>query len=148
MFAFASHGLFSKAANTYISESVLEQVVVLNTIPLSSQSKENPKIVQLSVAPLLADAIRDCDSEIAVRIFGLFEDCTVSSTPFLQSSLRDILSACCAVCVMMLSNYKTIENTNIPDIIRRAACSCLTSQVDKFYHIIFEMVSLFALNDE
>jgi singapore isolate B (sub-type 7) whole genome shotgun sequence assembly, scaffold_3 len=58
VFAFASHGLFSKAANTYISESVLEQVVVLNTIPLSSQSKENPKIVQLSVAPLLADAIR------------------------------------------------------------------------------------------
>lgn len=114
---------------------------------------DTPSITQLTpVLPdllqILADAIRDCDSEIAVRIFGLFEDCTVSSTPFLQSSLRDILSACCAVCVMMLSNYKTIENTNIPDIIRRAACSCLTSQVDKFYHIIFEMVSLFALNDE
>lgn len=58
MFAFASHGLFSKAANKYITESVLEQVVVLNTIPLSAQSKENPKIVQLSVASLLADAIR------------------------------------------------------------------------------------------
>ena len=58
MFAFASHGLFSKAANSHITESVLEQVVVLNTIPLSAQSKENPKIVQLSVAPLLADAIR------------------------------------------------------------------------------------------
>ena len=56
MFAFASHGLFSKAANSHITESVLEQVVVLNTIPLSAQSKENPKIVQL--APLLADAIR------------------------------------------------------------------------------------------
>lgn len=114
---------------------------------------DTPSITQLTpVLPdllqILADAIRDCDSEIAVRIFGLFEDCTVSSTPFLQSSLRDILSACCAVCVMMLSNYKTIENTNIPDIIRRAACSCLTSQVDKFYHIIFEMVALFALNDE
>lgn len=58
MFAFASHGLFSKAANSHITESVLEQVVVLNTIPLSAQSKENPKIVQLSVALLLADAIR------------------------------------------------------------------------------------------
>ena len=58
VFAFASHGLFSKAANSHITESVLEQVVVLNTIPLSAQSKENPKIVQLSVAPLLADAIR------------------------------------------------------------------------------------------
>ena len=58
MFAFASHGLFSKSANKYISESVLEQVVVLNTIPLSATSRDNPKIVQLSVAPLLADAIR------------------------------------------------------------------------------------------
>ena len=58
VFAFASHGLFSKSANKYISESVLEQVVVLNTIPLSATSRDNPKIVQLSVAPLLADAIR------------------------------------------------------------------------------------------
>lgn len=58
VFAFASHGLFSKAANTYITESVLEQVVVLNTIPLSANSRDNKKIVQLSVAPLLADAIR------------------------------------------------------------------------------------------
>ena len=58
MFAFASHGLFSKAANKYITESVLEQVVVLNTIPLSANSRDNQKIVQLSVAPLLADAIR------------------------------------------------------------------------------------------
>lgn len=58
VFAFASHGLFSKAANKYITESVLEQVVVLNTIPLSANSRDNKKIVQLSVAPLLADAIR------------------------------------------------------------------------------------------
>ena len=58
MFAFASHGLFSKSANKYISESVLEQVVVLNTIPLSATSRDNPKIVQLSVSPLLADSIR------------------------------------------------------------------------------------------
>lgn len=58
VFAFASHGLFSKNANQYITDSVLEQVVVLNTIPLSASSRDNKKIVQLSVAPLLADTIR------------------------------------------------------------------------------------------
>ena len=58
VYAFASHGLFSKAANSHITNSVLEEVVVLNTIPLSAASRENKKIVQLSVAPLLANAIR------------------------------------------------------------------------------------------
>ena len=57
VFAFASHGLFSKDANTLIRNSELEKVVVLNTVPLSKQSKENEKIEQLSIAPLLADAV-------------------------------------------------------------------------------------------
>lgn len=58
VFAFASHGLFSKDANTLIANSELEKVVVLNTIPLSEKSKQNGKIVQLSIASLLADTIR------------------------------------------------------------------------------------------
>lgn len=57
VFAFASHGLFSKDANTLIRNSELEKVVVLNTVPLSKQSKENEKIEQLSIAALLADAV-------------------------------------------------------------------------------------------
>lgn len=58
VFAFASHGVFSKNANDNISKSVLEQVIVLNTVPLSVASRENEKIITLSVAPLLADCIR------------------------------------------------------------------------------------------
>lgn len=58
VFAFASHGLFSGPASDRISRSVLEEVVVTNTIPLTSTSKTNEKIVQLSVAPLLAEAIK------------------------------------------------------------------------------------------
>lgn len=71
VFAFASHGLFSKAANSHITNSVLEEVVVLNTIPLSAASRENKKIVQLSVAPLLANAIRAIHGKQSVSaMFG------------------------------------------------------------------------------
>ncbi len=58
VFAFASHGLFSGPASDRIARSVLEEVVVTNTIPLKASARANEKIVQLSVAPLLAEAIK------------------------------------------------------------------------------------------
>jgi len=57
VFALASHGLFSKAASVRIEQSVLEEVVVLNTVPPNEQVKGNSKIKYISVATLLADAI-------------------------------------------------------------------------------------------
>jgi len=48
VFAFASHGLFSGAANERIAKSKLEEVVVLNTIPLTAALESNDKIVQVS----------------------------------------------------------------------------------------------------
>lgn len=57
VFAFASHGLFSGPAPGRISKSCLEEVVVCNTVPLDGAAKVNSKITQLSVAPLLAEAI-------------------------------------------------------------------------------------------
>ena len=61
---------------------------------------DTPSITQLTpVLPdllqILADAIRDCDSEIAVRIFGLFEDCTVSSTLLLAGYSECLLCCMC-----------------------------------------------------
>ena len=58
MFAFATHGLFSGPASDRIARSSLEEVVVTNTIPLAPSSRSNDRIKQLSVAPLLAEAIR------------------------------------------------------------------------------------------
>jgi ribose-phosphate pyrophosphokinase len=58
VFAFASHGLFSGPASDRISRSQLEEVVVTNTIVLKPGAKTNEKIVQLSVGPLLAEAIK------------------------------------------------------------------------------------------
>jgi len=57
IFAFSTHGLFSPPAYERIANSDLEQVVVTNTVPLQHYD-EQEKIVQVSIAGLLADAIR------------------------------------------------------------------------------------------
>ena len=57
VYAFATHGLFSGKANINIGNSNLEEVVVLNTIPCKDEMMENKKVIYLSVAPLIAQAI-------------------------------------------------------------------------------------------
>lgn len=57
VFAFASHGLLSGPGNERIANSELEEVVILNTIPTTPQREANEKLTELSVAPLLAQAI-------------------------------------------------------------------------------------------
>ena len=66
VFAFASHGLFSGPADERIRNSVLEKVVVVNSIPLKEATAENPKIMQLSIAPLLSAAIKAVQSRTSV----------------------------------------------------------------------------------
>lgn len=57
VFAFASHGVFSGPAASRIANSQLTELVVLDTVPLSDDCKATGKIMQLSVGPLLAQAI-------------------------------------------------------------------------------------------
>lgn len=57
VFAFASHGLLSGPGNERIANSKMEEVVILNTLPTSPQREANEKLTELSVAPLLAQAI-------------------------------------------------------------------------------------------
>jgi len=57
VFAFASHGLLSGPGNIRIANSIMEEVVILDTIPSSPQRHANDKLTELSVAPLLAQAI-------------------------------------------------------------------------------------------
>lgn len=57
VFAFCSHGVLSGPAAKRIANSVLTELVVLDTVPLSAESQVTGKITQLSVAPLLAQAI-------------------------------------------------------------------------------------------
>lgn len=56
--ACATHPVFSGPAIKRITESQLQEVVVTDTIPLRSEAKSCSKIKQLTVAPLLAEAIK------------------------------------------------------------------------------------------
>lgn len=57
VFAFCSHGVLSGPAASRIANSVLTELVVLDTIPLSDASVATGRVTQLSVGPLLAQAI-------------------------------------------------------------------------------------------
>jgi len=63
--ACAVHGVLSGPAITRIKESILEEVIITNTVPLTPE-RQLPKIRVLSVAPLLAEAIRRIHDEESV----------------------------------------------------------------------------------
>lgn len=54
----ATHGIFSDPALERISKSAIEQIYITDTIPLKKTVSQNPKIKVVSVAPLLAEAIK------------------------------------------------------------------------------------------
>lgn len=65
VFAVATHALLSGPAINRLTESGISKVLVTDTIPLSAQAAACNKIEVISVAPVVADAIRriyDCDS--------------------------------------------------------------------------------------
>lgn len=56
--ACATHPVFSGPALDYIENSDLTELLVCDSIPLSERAAANPKIKVLSLAPLIAEAIR------------------------------------------------------------------------------------------
>ncbi len=58
IYAYASHPVFSGPAISRISESEIDKVIVTNSIPLSEEAQACAKIEQVSIAPLIAEAIR------------------------------------------------------------------------------------------
>ncbi len=58
VFAYTVHPVLSGPAISRINESVLESIVVADTIPLSDQAAACPKVKAMSTAPLFAEAIR------------------------------------------------------------------------------------------
>lgn len=69
-YACCTHGVFAGDAVGKINNSKLEQVVTTNSIPLSAAGQKCAKIKVLSVAGLLADAIRSIHDETSVsRLF-------------------------------------------------------------------------------
>jgi len=66
VFAFATHGLFSANAVENIEKSEIEKIIVTNTISPKPGEKDSKKIVRLSIASLLAEAIRRVQSKESV----------------------------------------------------------------------------------
>lgn len=68
--ACATHAVLSGAALQRIERSQIREVVFTNSIPLSKEALKSKRIKQLSIAALLADAIRAINGETSVS--GLF----------------------------------------------------------------------------
>src|SRR5882757_6395612 len=64
--AYITHAVLSGAAIERVSKSVLDELVVTDTIPLSEAGKACSRIRQLSVAGLLAETIRRISDEESV----------------------------------------------------------------------------------
>jgi ribose-phosphate pyrophosphokinase len=54
----ATHAIFSDPAIERLGASVAREVIVTNTLPLSDEARALPKITELSIAPLISQAIR------------------------------------------------------------------------------------------
>ena len=70
IYACATHGVFCGAAIQNIKGSPIKEVIITDTIPLPPE-KQLPNIVQLSVAPLIAETIKRIHNNESVSV--LFE---------------------------------------------------------------------------
>ena len=70
--AYCTHPVLSGAAVERLNESVLDELVVLDTIPLAEAAQKCSRIRQLPVAELLAETIRRISKEDSVS--SLFID--------------------------------------------------------------------------
>jgi ribose-phosphate pyrophosphokinase len=66
--ACATHAVLSGPVLERIEESPLEEVVFTNSIPLSPEAQQSRKIKSLSIAKLLAEAIRSIHEETSVSV--------------------------------------------------------------------------------
>jgi ribose-phosphate pyrophosphokinase len=68
--AVVTHGLFTGAAVEQVRSSPLTEVIVTDTVPLPPDAVLEPRIRQVSVAPLFAEAIRSIVEETSIsRLF-------------------------------------------------------------------------------
>jgi ribose-phosphate pyrophosphokinase len=71
VYACCSHGVLSGPAIQRINDSVIKELIILNTIDIP-ENKQCAKFTTLSVAPILAEAIKRIYEDVSVS--KLFED--------------------------------------------------------------------------
>lgn len=64
--AYGTHGVLSPGAANRIDASVLKSMVITDSIPLTHETRQSPKIGVLSVAPLIGEAIARTANEESV----------------------------------------------------------------------------------
>jgi ribose-phosphate pyrophosphokinase len=70
VYAYATHPVLSGPAVQNLNNSVLDELVVTDTIPLSKAARECSKVRQLTLAPMLAEAVRRvCNEESISAMF-------------------------------------------------------------------------------
>lgn len=71
VFAYATHPIFSGNAENNLKNSVIDEVIVCDTIPLSNKIKNLPNVRTLTLAGMLAEAIRRISNEESIS--AMFE---------------------------------------------------------------------------
>jgi ribose-phosphate pyrophosphokinase len=66
VYAMAAHPVFSGPAIDRLAQSVFDEVIVTNSLPLRTEGKQVSKITQLSIAPLMGEAIRRIHDDMSV----------------------------------------------------------------------------------
>ena len=66
VFAACTHGVLSGPAIDRVNTSVIDRLIVTNTIPMGEKMTRCDKIIQLSTAPILGEAIRRIHEETSV----------------------------------------------------------------------------------
>lgn len=66
VFAYATHAVFSGKAAENIKNSVLDQVIITDSIKLSEEMKATGKVTQLTLSSMLAEAIRRISNEESI----------------------------------------------------------------------------------
>ncbi len=69
--AACTHAVLSDSAVDKVNHSVIEELIVTNTIPLNSKKERCTKLTVLSIAPLIGEAIRRIHEESSIS--SLFE---------------------------------------------------------------------------
>ena len=68
------------------------------TSMISTEAITSMTVLIPTLMTLLSNALANDDDVIAIRIFTLFDDCSVSDEPFTEQYLQNVIEACCEVC--------------------------------------------------
>lgn len=68
VYAYATHAVFSGTAAELIEESILDEVVITDTIPLSDSAKNSTKVRVVTMSALFAETIRRINNEESISL--------------------------------------------------------------------------------